>query len=83
VSRPGQPGTRPVSGARVEALRGSDVVAVTHTDQAGYYSLQLAPGSYVIAVSYPGLRPLPREQPAVVEAGRTQTLDFLLDTGIR
>jgi len=83
VSRPGQPGSRPVSGAQVEALRGADVVAVTRTDHAGNYSLQLAPGSYVISVSYPGLRPMPMDKTAVVSAGHTQTLNFVLDTGIR
>ena len=83
VSRPGQPNTRPVDGARVEALRGTEVVAFTSTDHAGYYQLQLAPGTYVIAVTYPRLRPSPQEMTAVVSAGRRQTLNFVLDTGIR
>jgi hypothetical protein len=83
VSRPGQPNTRPVDGARVEALRGTDVVAFTSTDHAGYYQLQLAPGTYVIAVTYPRLRPSPAEETVVVSAGQPQTLNFVLDTGIR
>jgi hypothetical protein len=83
VSRPGQPNTRPVDAARVEALRGTDVVAFTSTDHAGYYQLQLAPGTYVIAVTYPRLRPSPLEKTATVSAGQRQTLNFVLDTGIR
>jgi len=83
VSRPGQPNTRPVAGARVEALRGTDVAAVTSTDRAGYYQVPLPPGTYVIAVTYPGLRPAPMTRTAVVSAGRPETLDFVLDTGIR
>jgi hypothetical protein len=83
VSRPGQPDTRPVDGARVEALRGTDVVALTSTDRAGYYQLQLAPGTYVIAVTYPGLRPSPLEKTVAVSAGQLHTLNFVLDTGIR
>jgi hypothetical protein len=83
VSRPGQSNTRPVAGARVEAMRGTDVVAVASTDHAGHYQVQLAPGSYVIAVSYPGLRPFPMTKTAVVTAGQPETLSFELDTGIR
>jgi hypothetical protein len=83
VSRPGQPNTRPVDGARVEALHGTDVVALTSTDHAGYYQLRLAPGTYVIAVTYPGLRPSPLEKTVAVSAGQRQTLDLVLDTGIR
>lgn len=83
VSRPGQSDTRPVDAAKVEALRGADVVAVTSTDRAGYYQLQLPPGTYVIAVTASGLRPAPLEKTVVVSAGQPQTLDFLLDTRIR
>ena len=83
VSRPGQPDTRHVDGARVEALRGTDVVAVTSTDHAGSYQLRLAPGTYVIAVTYPGLRPSPLAKTVTVSARQAQTLNFVLDTGIR
>jgi hypothetical protein len=84
VSRPGTPNTRPVAGAQVEALRGSDVVAVTHTDNAGYYQFTLHPGSYVIAVTYVGYRAsAPLARTVTAAAGQTQTLDFAVDTGIR
>jgi Carboxypeptidase regulatory-like domain len=84
VSRPGTPDTRPVDGAQVEALSGSDVVAVTHTDSAGYFQFTLHPGTYVIAVTYIGLRgSAPMTKIVVATAGQTQTLDFAVDTGIR
>jgi Carboxypeptidase regulatory-like domain len=58
-------------------------VALTSTDRAGYYQLRLAPGTYVIAVTYPGLRPSPLEKTVAVSAGPLHTLNFVLDTGIR
>jgi hypothetical protein len=67
----------------VKALHGTDVVAFTSTDHAGYYQLQLVPGTYVIAVTYPRLRPSPLEKTAAVSAGQRQILNFVLDTGIR
>jgi len=73
-----------VAGAQVEALSGPDVVAVTHTDSAGYFQFTLHPGSYVIAVTYVGYRPsAPMTKTIVAAAGQTETLDFTLDTGIR
>jgi protocatechuate 3,4-dioxygenase beta subunit len=65
-------------------LRGSEVVAVTHTDNAGYYQFTLHPGTYVIAVTYVGYRrSAPMTKSVVATAGQTETLDFTVDTGIR
>lgn len=84
VSRPGQPASRPVDGALVEAMRGTDKVAVTRTDHAGRYQMALQPGTYVIAVSHAGyLRSVPALRTVTVIAGHRQTVDFTLDTGIR
>jgi Carboxypeptidase regulatory-like domain len=84
VSRPGQPNTRPVEGARVEAARGSHVMAVSHTDSGGYYKLTLRPGSYVISVTNPGFRLYPpKTRTVVAAAGQEEILNFILDTGIR
>ena len=84
VSRAGQPNTRPVEGARVEALQGSRVVAVTHTDHGGYYKLALRGGTYVIAVTSRGFRLYaPRTRTVVAVAGHEVAANFTLDTGIR
>lgn len=84
VARPGRPDTRPLAGATVEALRGSDVVAVTHSDDHGRYQLSLRPGSYLIRARGPG-RFLSRDpgKTVTISAGQTLTVDFGLDTGIR
>jgi hypothetical protein len=83
VTQPGVPNTRPVPGATVEAVRGTEVVAVTRTDGDGRYRLTLQPGAYLI-VAKSG-RYLSRQQshPATIAAGKTLTVNFVLDTGIR
>lgn len=83
VARAGEPGTRPVAGATVEALRGTDVVAVARTDAAGRYELLLQPGSYVILAKPDQYRPRNPGETITVSAGETRTVNFVLDTGIR
>jgi hypothetical protein len=84
VSRAGQPNSRPVAGARVEALQGSRVMAVTRTDRGGYYRLALRGGTYLIAVTSGEYRLYaPRTRTVVVAAGHNVTANFMLDTGIR
>jgi hypothetical protein len=84
VARVGHPNTRPVPGASVEAQRGSKVVATARTDGAGHYELKLQPGTYEIRAISDGY-PFARPQPKVVTvfAGQPETVDFVLDTGIR
>jgi hypothetical protein len=84
ISRIGHPNTRPVPGARVEALHGNEVVGVVHTDHSGHYGLTLRPGTYVILATssrYRFTRPEPKT--VIASAGHSQTVDFVLDTGIR
>lgn len=84
VSRAGSPNTRPMAGARVEALQGNRVVAVTHTDHGGYYELALRAGTYVIAVTNRGFGSRgPSTRTVVASAGHEVTVNFTLDTGIR
>jgi hypothetical protein len=84
VERVGRPNTRPLPGATVEALRGSDVVAVTRSDDRGRYELTVRPGTYLIRAKPPG-RFLGKNPVKTVttSAGETLTVNFLLDTGIR
>lgn len=84
VSRPGQANSRPVPGVRVEAMRDGRVESVTYTDHDGRFSFTVQPGTYVIMISPVGFR-FARPQPKTVTAlaGREQTADWLLDTGIR
>ena len=84
VSRVGHPNTRPVQGATVEALRGSQVVATDRTDDTGHYEFTLQPGTYTIQAAADGF-PFAKRRPRVVtvSAGQRETVDFQLDTGIR
>lgn len=84
VSRPGQANSRPVRGARVEALRDGKVAGVSVTDHAGRFRLTLPPGTYVIEPTAPGLRfARPEPKTVTVLGGHEQTVNFVLDTGIR
>ncbi len=84
ISRIGHPNTRPVPGARVEALQGNQVVGVVHTDHSGHYTLKLLPGTYVILANSDRYRfSKPRPKTVVASAGHTQNVDFVLDTGLR
>jgi hypothetical protein len=83
VARPGVAATRPVPGARVEALRGSKIIAVARTDRAGRYTLSLPPGSYVILVKASRYLTKQATKTVAVSAGQTLKVRFVLDTGIR
>jgi hypothetical protein len=84
LSRPGHPSTRPVEGAQVEAIRGSQVMAVSRTGSDGYYNFALRTGSDVISVTSPGFRlDTPAARTVVAAAGHEEVVNFTLDTGIR
>lgn len=83
VARAGQPDTRPVAGATVEALRGTDIVARSRTDAGGRYELPLQPGSYVILAKSDQYRSKSQGETISVPEGETRTVNFVLDTGIR
>jgi Carboxypeptidase regulatory-like domain len=83
VARPGVPATRPVPGATVEALRGSEVMAITRTDDAGRYQLTLPPGIYVILAKADSYFSKRKSQTVTVTAGKTLKISFVIDTGIR
>ncbi len=83
MARPGAPTTRPVRGATVEAQRGTEVVAVTHTDGAGRYELRLPPGTYVILAKADRYFAKMSSQTVTLSAGEMRKIDLLIDTGIR
>ena len=83
VARPGVPTTRPVSRASVQAQRGTEVVAVAHTDSAGRYELKVPPGTYVIVAEADRYFAKRSSQTVTVSAGDTVKVDLLIDTGIR
>lgn len=83
VARPGAPATRPVHGATVEALRGTEVIASARTDHAGRYQLTLPPGSYVILAKAESYFSKNKSQTVALAAGETLKLSFVIDTGIR
>lgn len=84
VERPDQPcPPRPVS-ARVDAQDGSGrTVASTHTDQAGRYSLGLAPGSYTLVAVTGSAFPRCPPTAVTVRSGAPTRADIGCDTGIR
>jgi len=83
VSIVGQPSTRPLAGAVVEALRQGEVAAAAVTDDAGRYELELHPGSYLIRATATGLRSRQPGRMVTLSGGETLTVGFVLDTGIR
>ena len=84
VERPDQPcPPRPVS-ARVDAEDGSGrTVASTQTDQAGRYSLALAPGNYTLVVVTGTAFPRCPPTAVTVRSGAPTRADIGCDTGIR
>lgn len=84
VQRPGKPNARPAPGATIEALRGSDAVAVARANDRGHYRLTVRPGTYLIRVKPPaGYLPRNQVKTVTISGGETLTVNFLLDTGIR
>src|SRR5579864_328255 len=86
VERIGVPNAAPVAGARLEirAPNGRKVASV-ESDSAGKYSVQLAPGTYLVTVISPAgafNRPNPPATVAI-KAGEVTHFDIRLDTGIR
>ena len=83
LAQPGVPATRAVPGATVEALRGNQVMATAHTDEAGRYRLRLQPGTYLIRTQ--SGKYLSREASKTVTLSRGQklTVNLVFDTGIR
>ncbi|HLX47199.1 MAG TPA: carboxypeptidase-like regulatory domain-containing protein [Streptosporangiaceae bacterium] len=79
----GQPNTRPVAGAVVEALRDGNVVAATTADDAGRYELTVPPGTCLIRATAKGLHSKEPGKTVTVSPGETLTVRFVLDTGIR
>lgn len=85
VAIAGQPNSRPVAEAVVEALHEGRVVAATTTDEAGRYRLTVQPGTYLLRVTATRLLSISKEtsRTVTVSPGETLTAGFTLDTGIR
>lgn len=84
VERAGSPcPPRPVVGAAVVALRGTDVVGSTHTGEGGRFRLTLHPGRYVVRATNVGGLATTAEKQVVLTAGHTVRLTLVVDSGIR
>jgi hypothetical protein len=83
VARPGVPATRPVHGATVEAVRGTEIMAVARTDHAGRYQLTLPPGTYIIIAKADRYFSKSKNETVTLAPGQTLKISFLIDTGIR
>ena len=77
---PGMPAPRPVPGATVQALRGTDVAAAARTNAAGHYELSLQPGTYVIVVEARGYLSMLPPRTVTVSANQTLSVSFFLST---
>jgi len=84
VERAGSPcPNRAVQGASVQADREGHVVAETLTDTHGRYTLTVGPGVYTItATNAGGYQSIARRRVSLA-AGERQSVDLLVDTGIR
>lgn len=85
IERPGIPSSAPVAAAQIGiATPDGKKAATVQSGSAGEYSVQLAPGTYVVTVTSPA-RALSKNLPATVTIteGATTHLDIRLDTGIR
>ena len=84
VCQEGIPCSEPAAGTKLVFSQGSRVVARAVTAKDGSYSVSLAAGTYMVATETPS--PIGRGvDPSMVSvaAGRTSTVDFQIDTGIR
>ena len=70
----------PVSGARVQALTATSVVAATQSKDDGTYRLSVAPGTYTIVVNRIGFRP--GNASATVAAGGSATANVVMSEAI-
>ena len=85
AQRPGWPAEVPVTAGVQARDAAGRVMASTHSNARGHYSLQLAPGAYTLVAipDAPGTFPLGRPATVVVRAGTEVSVDLWLDTGIR
>jgi len=83
LARPGMPATRAVPGATVQALRGTHVIATTHTGETGRYKLSLQPGTYLIRARSGKYLSKETTKEVILTRGNRLTVNLVLDTGIR
>lgn len=82
-ARPGVPATLAVPGATVEALRGNQVMATTHSDKTGRYELRLQPGTYLIRAQSDKYLSKEESTTVTLTLGQRLTVNLVFDTGIR
>lgn len=83
LARPGVPATHAVRGAIVKALRGNQVMATAHTDEAGRYELRLQPGTYLIRTQSDKYLSSQASKTVTLSRGQKLTVNLVFDTGIR
>ncbi len=70
----------PVSGARVQAVSATSVVAASQSKDDGTYRLSVAPGTYTIVVNRIGFRP--GNAPVTVSAGGSASANVVMSEAI-
>jgi len=82
VCRVGVPCSAPDPGVVLRFAR-SGVVTTTRSDAHGHYRVELPAGTYTVSTSQTPFGKVPDPARVTVRAGRSETIDFTLDTGIR
>jgi Carboxypeptidase regulatory-like domain len=67
----------------VLAFSGARLVRTTRTDASGRYRIKLPAGIYVVHTNLRPFGTTPRPATVRVRAGRSDEIDFTIDTGIR
>jgi hypothetical protein len=88
VQYPGQTGTAPFAGAavQIQPAGGGPAIAQGTTDSSGNFSVDLAPGTYLVVAMAPALYPsgaVPAPQLITVVANQMANVTFDYDTGMR
>ena len=83
VEQAGQPcAGRPVAGAEIDYIQGSEVAGRTVTDSNGYYSIRLEAGTYTVKFSNM-MRVISGPTSIAVAAGSDLVANYTIDSGIR
>ena len=72
---------RPVPGVRIDFSRNGAMMGQTVSDGAGFYSIQLPPGTYTAVLENAGLVKTPYQVKVI--GGQVTNQDLVFDSGIR
>ena len=74
---------RPVQKLEIDYVAGTAVAARTVTDQKGFYTVNLPPGTYTVKFANYVMRVISGPTKITVAAGSNTVADYVLDSGMR